>query len=336
MKVSVVGCGNISKCHFAALEKIENVEISSVVDIKQDRADEAAAKYNCKAYYDFMTMLDEDKPDCIHICTPHYLHVDMAVEALNRGINVLCEKPCAISEEGLKKLRLAQLMSPAQYGVCFQNRYNQSSIIAKNLIENETYGKVITARGIVDWCRGEDYYNDDWHGQKKYEGGGVIVNQSIHTLDLMTYLIGKNYRKVTGHVFNDHLRDVIDVEDTVTARFTFDGDVIALFNATTGFGTNSYIIVDIFCEKALVRIEGNDAYVIDQTTNKIERFDVDHGEKGAGEGYWGNGHVPLINDFYDCLMTDRKFPIDAVEGGKSVEQFLAVYKSHETGKEVTF
>ncbi|MBP9988677.1 MAG: Gfo/Idh/MocA family oxidoreductase [Ruminococcus sp.] len=335
MKVSVVGCGNISKCHFAALEKINDVEISSVVDIVPDRADTAAEKYNCKAYYDYLTMLDEDKPDCVHICTPHYLHVDMAVEALNRGINVLCEKPCAISAEGLKKLRLAQLMSQAQYGVCFQNRYNYSTAVVKSIVEKETYGKIKTVRAIVDWERDEEYYSDDWHGQKAKEGGGVGVNQSVHTLDLMTYLIGKKYIKVTGHAFNDHLKDVIEVEDTICARYIFEDGIVALFNATTGFGTNSAIIIDIFFEKALVRIEGDDVYLIKEN-HSLERFEIDHGSKGEGKGYWGNGHLPLINDFYDCLVSDRKFPIDAIEGGKSVEQFLAVYESSETGNEIVF
>ena len=334
MRVSVVGCGNISKCHFNAIEKIKNAEISSVVDIIPERAEEAAKKYNCKAYCDYMTMLNEDAPDCVHICTPHYLHVDMAVEALNRGINVLCEKPCAISSDGLKKLRLAQLMSTAQYGVCFQNRYNQSAIIVKHLIDNEAYGKVITARAFVNWCRDEDYYNDDWHGIKAKEGGGVLVNQAVHTLDLLTYFLNRNIRTVNGHIFNDHLKDIIEVEDTVSARFVFDGGVAALFNATTGYGTDADVLVDIVCEKATVRLEGENAYVI-KNNSSIERFEVEEQSEFIGKKYWGNGHQSLISDFYDCIVTGRKFPVDAVEGGKSVEAFLAVYESAESGKEVT-
>ena len=125
MRVSVVGCGAISRNHLKVLKGLKGTVISSVVDTKKDRADAAAKKYGCKAYYDFDTMLKEDKPDCIHICTPHYLHVPMAVAALEKGIHVLCEKPCAITENELAELRKAQDESSANFGVCYQNRYTQ-------------------------------------------------------------------------------------------------------------------------------------------------------------------------------------------------------------------
>ena len=111
MRVSVVGCGGISRSHLKVLNEMDSVTISSVVDIVREKADSAALEYGCKAYYDYDMMLSEDKPDCVHICTPHYLHVPMAVKALTQGIHVLCEKPCAISAEGLTQLKMAQLLS---------------------------------------------------------------------------------------------------------------------------------------------------------------------------------------------------------------------------------
>ena len=121
------------------------------MDIKKDRADVAAKKYGCKAYYDFETMLKEDKPDCIHICTPHYLHVPMAVTALRKGIHVLCEKPCAISEEGLELLRKAQENSTANFGVCFQNRYIESVATIKDMIEK----KILSKNSTITFGGGE-------------------------------------------------------------------------------------------------------------------------------------------------------------------------------------
>ena len=148
MRVSVVGCGSVSRNHLRVLKGIKNIEISSVTDIKKDRADAAAKKYGCKAYYDFEAMLKEDKPDCIHICTPHFLHVPMAVAALEKGIHVLCEKPCAISEEGLSQLRIAQASSTATFGVCFQNRYIGSVKAVKNLLDKKIYGDILSARAL--------------------------------------------------------------------------------------------------------------------------------------------------------------------------------------------
>lgn len=332
MRVSVVGCGGVSKSHLTALNEMKDITISSVVDIKKDRADAAASEYNCKAYYDFDAMLEDDKPDCVHICTPHYLHVEMSVKALSAGVNVLCEKPCAITAEGLSKIKVAQLMSEAQFGVCFQNRYNESVLLIKELIEKEQYGKILSARALVHWERNEDYYSDDWHGTLSKEGGGVVVNQAIHTHDLLRFLVGKSIRAVTGHVYNDHLKGVIEVEDTVYALFEFDDGVKAIYNATTAFSDNLPVLIDIICEKATLRIEGNNAYVI--TDGETEHLHIADNTGFVGKNYWGKGHSSLISDFYDCLLNGRKFPIDALEGGKAVEEFLAIYKSSETGEKV--
>lgn len=332
MRVSVVGCGMISRNHLRILRNLKGVEITSVVDIKKDRADAAAKKYNCRAYYDFEKMLREDKPDCIHICTPHYLHVPMAVAALERNIHVLCEKPCAISAEGLAALRHAQDNSNATLGICFQNRYNESVRTVKSLIDKKVFGKVEAVRAFVHWSRNENYYSDGWHGTLAKEGGGVTVNQAVHTQDLMRYLAGSNTASVTAHTFNDHLKGVIEVEDTVHAMFTYENGVTALFNATTAFTDNRPVIIDVICSRATLRIEGNSAYVI--MLGKIKKLRTNSKPGFIGKSYWGNGHSSLIRDFYSCIETGRKFPIDAYEGGKAVEEFLAIYKSSETGEKI--
>lgn len=332
MRVSVVGCGGVSQLHLKALSEMESVTISSVVDIVKEKADAAALRYGCTAYYDFDTMLREDKPDSVHICTPHYLHVPMSVKALSEGINVLCEKPCAISQEGLSQLRMAQLLSEAVFGVCFQNRYNESALIVKDLVDREVHGKVEAVRSTVHWFRDADYYSDDWHGTLLKEGGGVAVNQAIHTQDLMRYVSGQKTKCVTGHVFTDHLKDLIEVEDTVHAIFEYENGVKGLYNATTAFSKNLPVIIDIVCEKATLRLEGDNAYVI--IDGDIEQLHLADNTDIIGKNYWGKGHGSLISDFYDCIENDRKFPIDAIEGGKAVEEFLAIFESSEKGDKV--
>ncbi len=332
MRVSVVGCGAVSRNHLRVLKSLKNIEISSVVDIKKDRADAVAKKYGCKVYYDFETMLREDKPDSIHICTPHYLHVPMAVAALSEDIHVLCEKPCAISEGGLMLLRKAQDESKASFGVCFQNRYTEAVTAVKQMLDKKLFGDVTAVRAFVHWKRGEEYYSDDWHGSLEKEGGGVTVNQAIHTQDLMRYLIGSDTASVTAHTFNDHLKGVIEVEDTVNALFTYENGVTALFNATTAFADNLPVMIDIICKRATLRIEGNNAYII--ILGKAKKLHLKNKESFIGKSYWGNGHKALIKDFYNCINEGRKFPIDAYEGGKAVEEFLAVYKSSLSGEAV--
>lgn len=332
MRVSVIGCGNIAQVHLEILDSMEGIEISSVVDIVEEKANKAAEKYGCKAYCDYIRMLEEDRPDAVHICTPHCFHVEMSVAALSRDIHVLCEKPCAMNKEELAKIRMAQLMSTHEYGVCFQNRYNPSVRAVKNALELGRYGAIQGARAVVQWCRNEDYYSDDWHGTLKKEGGGVAINQGIHTQDLLRYLVGSDVSSVVGHVSNDHLKDVIEVEDTAHARFVFMNGIIGLYDATTAFGLNAKPIIDIFCERATLRIEGENAYVIGND-GEIEILSSEK-DIARGKDYWGSGHEALIHDFYGCIATGSRFPIDSQEGGKAVEELSAIYESSASGEEI--
>ncbi|HAX83432.1 MAG TPA: gfo/Idh/MocA family oxidoreductase, partial [Ruminococcaceae bacterium] len=131
---------------------------------------------------------------------------------------------------------------------------------------------------------------------------------------------------------NDHLKDVIEVEDTAHARFVFANGVIGLYDATTAFGLNAKPIIDIFCERATLRVEGDNACVI-KNGGEVEILSSEN-DPARGKDYWGSGHDALIHDFYDCIASGSRFPIDAHEGGKSVEEFSAIYESSESGEEV--
>lgn len=331
MKTAVIGCGNISRCHFNILGKIDGVEIAAVCDIKRERAENAASLHGGEIYTDYIKMLDEVKPDCVHVCTPHYLHGEMAAEALRRGIHVLCEKPCAMNEEGLRLIENALKDSSAQFGVCFQNRYNESVRTVKAILGSGEYGDIVCARASVHWKRELSYYSDDWHGTKDKEGGGVLINQAIHTLDLLRYLLGEDFDYAWGHALNEKFGE-LEVEDTVNIRFETQSGKIAVFNATIGAGMDHPVMIDIVCEKASLRIEGNSAYKIENGV--YEKLYLPEDNAFVGRKYWGNGHEALIPDFYDCLKTGRKFPVGFEEGRKSVKEFLAVYESSQKGEKV--
>ena len=306
MKVAVIGCGGISSMHLRALSDNPDTDIVAVADIKPERADKAAAGYGARAYYDFDELLKNEKLDAIHICTPHYLHTDMAIKALNKGINVLTEKPCSVSADEVEALRKAQEESGKQVGVCFQNRYNNCVLRAKEIIASGALGKILSARTFVTWCRGGDYYSDDWHGTLEKECGGVLINQSIHTLDLIEHLCGK-CRRVTAHVSNDHLKGIIEVED------------------------NASVLMEL--ENGKLRLEGDRLYSVDKNGNITEACEKPEAVY-HGQSYWGVGHSILINDYYDCLKTGRKFDIDAFEGGNAAKLVFACYESSEKGESV--
>ena len=332
MKAAVIGCGNISRLHFKALKEIPGVEIVGAVDIKPERADAKASEYGTKAYYDIDELFENEKVDTVHICTPHYLHTPMAIKAMQNGANVLIEKPCSVLREEIKLLQKAQTDSGKQVAVCFQNRYNSCVQYVKNIIDSGEMGKVTAIRAFVTWARGEDYYSDDWHGTAEKECGGVLINQAIHTVDLIQYLGGK-CRKVTAHVSNDHLKGVIEVEDNASVIMELEGGIKAVLYATTAYAENSDVIVEVTLEGGKMRIEGEKFYLFENDAFVCR--DCGGASEFIGQKYWGAGHSSLINDFYECLETGRKFRIDAFEGGRAAEIVAASYESSSSGESVS-
>ncbi len=332
MKAAVIGCGSVAKMHLEALNENRETEIIAVADIRPERADSAAAQYGARAYYDFDELLKNEKPDCIHICTPHYLHTPMAIKALEAGINVITEKPCSVTAAEAELLCKAQQSSGRQVGVCFQNRYNACVQYVVNTIESGSMGRIKSIRAFVTWDRGADYYSDDWHGTLEKECGGVLINQAIHTVDLIQYF-GGNCKKVTAHVSNDHLKGIIEVEDTASLLMELEGGVTAILYATTAYAENSGVMIELAFEKGTLRLEGEMLFSISgdgKITEILERPDVVH----HGQSYWGASHSSLINDFYDCLETGEKFIIDAFEGGKAAKIVAAAYESSKTDETV--
>ena len=332
MKVAVIGCGNISKMHFIALSENPDIQITAVADIKPERADAAAAEYGAKAYYSFDELLEKEELDAVHICTPHYLHTAMAAKALAKGVNVLTEKPCSATLAEVDALRKAQLLSGKQVGICFQNRYNSCVQYAKNVLDSGDMGKIKAIRAFVTWSRDEDYYSDDWHGTLDKECGGVLINQAIHTVDLVQYFGGK-CKKLTAHVSNDHLKGVIEVEDNASVLMELENGINAMLYATTAYAENSDVFIEILTEKGKLRLEGEKLYAFDEK-GKIAQIECGSEVVYHGESYWGSGHSALINDFYDCLKTGKKFEIDAFEGGHAAKIVAASYQSSASGESI--
>lgn len=325
MKIAIIGCGAICPNHIRAIKQSEN-EICALCDILPDAARAIAERFELgelPIYTDYKEMLDTEKPDVVHICTPHYLHPEMCVEALTRDINVLCEKPIAISYEGIDMIKKALNTTKAQLGVCFQNRYE---VPFKRLKELTADG-VQSATGTVVWKRGADYYNSaEWRGTWEFEGGGVMINQAIHTLDMLMYNCGMP-SSVIAHVSTDTHGDFIEVEDTASARFECEnGTAFHIFATNTATATTSARI-----EAKLA--SGN---VLLVTANMLLNGDtVEFVKSKSGptdKAVWGNGHAALITHFYECLESGEHFPIDLDEASKSIRLILAMYASN--GKKI--
>lgn len=329
MKVALIGCGTIAKTHLDVLKHLGH-SVTALCDRNEDKAKKLCREFglNCDVYTDYKVMLDKAKPDSVHVCTPHYEHAEMSVAALERGINVLCEKPVCINDEQYAQLKEAAEKSSAKIGICFQNRYLETNEKLKSLCETDGAKGIFAA---VPWARDVNYYTEtDWRGRLKTEGGGVMMNQAIHTLDLTLWMLGEPVA-VTGSVSNNHLKGVIDEEDTAEIYIEFKSGAKATFYATTANAFNTPVIISLSTEKGLYTAVGNKVY--DGTGCPVavnEKTDI------IAKDYWGNGHLHLIRDFYDHVARGEDFPVDVVEAYKAVKTALELYASFGTRREIDF
>ncbi len=322
--IAIIGCGAISNNHISFLNEIKNVKIIALCDILTERAQVKKEKYNldCKIYDDYKRMFNENKLDAVHICTPHYLHSEMAIEALKRDINVLLEKPVAVTLKQADDLLRAAEQSSAKICISFQNRYLNRNRTVKELISSGKAGKILHINGEVAWHRTANYYlSSHWRGFKATEGGGVLINQAIHTLDLIHWFAGEVYN-VKAYCDNFHFKDVIDVEDTAYASLTFKNGAKCLFNATNGNYKDNPINIEIACENMLLELKNNDLY-IDGVKQNLHDEAVGY----SGKDYWGIGHYMLFEDFYNKLESGSDMDIDVFEASKVLKTLLAIYDS---------
>lgn len=331
MKTLLVGCGGIAQVHAQALHQLGK-EIVGFADIRPERAQNMAAVYGGRAYASLDDMLANEQADVLHICTPHYLHVPMAVQALEKGLHVLMEKPPAIHQEEESRLLHARDQAKKQVGVCFQNRYNPATVHARNFLQTGELGAVKGARAFVTWKRDEPYYTESgWRGTWKTEGGGVLINQSIHTLDLLCYLLGDPVQ-VSATTANHHLKGVIEVEDSAEAYITFAGGQTALFYATTAHCTDAPVYLQLVCEKGTVTLEGDDLTIVGENGYRTHtHFAPLH---HVGKDCWGASHLMLMQDFYDCVAKGKPFKIPYEEACRTLNLMLGIYESDRTGQAV--
>lgn len=317
MKSAIIGLGMIGSVHTKVLRELFG-EPYAVCDVIEEKFSEYP---NSLHYTDYKAMLDEARPDVVHICTPHYLHAEMIIECLKRDINVLCEKPLCISKAEINAVLEAEKKSSAKLGICMQNRYNAPNVYVKDYLSDK---QIISATGNVVWHRGEKYYNSAaWRGKWATEGGGVLINQALHTLDLMQWINGMP-EYVTASVSNLTLDGIIEVEDTAVALYS--GNSEFSFFATVGSNKDFNVEMTIRTADETIKVFTNSVMI----NEKIISFDKD--DSVYGKLCYGSGHKRLVEDFYDCIATGKDFEINGEEASKVVRLILGVYASQ--GKKV--
>ncbi|MCL2213143.1 MAG: Gfo/Idh/MocA family oxidoreductase [Oscillospiraceae bacterium] len=328
-KAVIIGCGAIAPVHAAAIRASEHAMLYGVCDIIPERMEAISAgggqpQGSPLRFPTLTAVLADPAVDAVHICTPHHLHRDMILACEQAGKAVVIEKPVAISLDELTSLQ--SLSVPAM--TVLQNRYNSAIQRAKELIHSGEMGKVIGIRGSVYWMRDAAYYaSGDWRGKWATEGGGVVINQAIHTLDLLDYL-GGGARSIKGSMDTRALGDCIEVEDTAEATLYFDGGVRGHFFATNANHNNAPIEITISLEHGTLNYRGGKLF--DGDWNLLES---DKSSTG-GESYWGASHRVVIGNFYASLA-GKSATYPTLHGGlRATELALALYQSARSGERV--
>ena len=323
-KVALIGCGVIAPNHINSLLSLENVEICALCDIDKAKALSIAERFSlnsAKIYTDYKVMLNEEKPTSVHIATPHYLHIEMAIYALSKGVNVFLEKPMCISVADITKLKDAEKNSTAKICICFQNRFTSPVIEAMRIINDD--GGAKSAFMTVVWKRSEEYYKSaEWRGKWETEGGGVMINQAIHSLDLLTLFLGKPTSLIATKS-NRHLRGIIEVEDTCEGMINFEGGGRATFYATTASPCDDYTNICITSKNHKVLINLPQLVV-----DGVEISFPDDGEF-IGKRCYGNGHAKLIKLYYQAISNGEKMPVTISDAEYATRIINAAYNSND-------
>lgn len=340
MRFGLIGCGRIAINHIKAVVA-NNLYLQAVCDIVPEHIDILFEKTeydkDTKRYTDYKTMIEEN-PDLelVAIATDSGVHAEIALFCINKGLNVIIEKPMAMSMKDADAIVEAAEKNNVKVSVCHQNRFNVAVQKTRKALETGRFGKISHGSINVRWNRGKQYYDQAlWRG-KWASDGGCLFNQCIHGIDLLRWMMGEHIDSIYA-VTKRQFHDYIECEDLGTAIIKFSNGAVGTVEGTVNvYPQNLEETLYIFGQTGTVKIGGKSTNNID-VWNFADETKEDEKNKGLEEktsNVYGNGHISLYADVIDAIENDRPVYINAIEGRNAVETVLAIYESAATGKPV--
>jgi len=345
--VALIGCGRISFKHIDGfVDNAAKIKLTAVCDSIKSRAEEKASEYqkkipdaNIAVYEDYREMLAKQKPDIVTIATESGKHKEIAVNCLEAGCHVICEKPMALSVKDADKMITTAKKNKRKLAVCFQNRFNAPVQRLRTALDAGRFGKILHGMVQIRWNRNKAYYAEaPWRGTWEQDGG-TLMNQCTHGIDLLQWMMGEDAVRVQAQT--RRFMRPIEAEDFGAAIVEFKNGAVGIIEGTADiFPTNLNETLSIFGEKGSVVIGGlavnkletwrfADANTAGDTEDKV----LNPNEKDPPTVY-GFGHTALFKDFIEAIEADREPLISGESGKKALEIILAIYKSQKTGKPV--
>lgn len=343
MKYALVGCGRIAVNHMKAAINNE-LEIVAVCDILPEKMDGILAKYDLqdkaeiKRYTDYKELVQKEKPELISIATESGNHAEIALYCIENGVNLIIEKPMAMSIEDANKIIDAAEKNNVKVSACHQNRFNVAIQELRKAVESKRFGKLSHGSIHVRWNRDHGYYDQAaWRGTWAQDGG-ALMNQCIHGIDLLRWMMGDEIEEIYGAT-RQQFHNYLEAEDVGMAVIKFKNGAIGTIEGTTNvYPKNLEETLYIFGEKGTVKIGGTSTNNID-VWDFADESEADSKNKGLQEetsNVYGNGHTSLFADVIDAIKNDRKPYVDAVAGRNALEVVLSIYKSQKTGQAVKY
>jgi predicted dehydrogenase len=337
LRFGLLGCGIIGRYHAEAISGTENAVLQAVADVEGSRAGEFSARYGGTAYASLEQMLGDPAVDVVSICTASALHAGQAVATMKSGRHVVVEKPMAIALSQCDEMIRTSRETRKYLAVIFQNRFRPIYREMKSLIDSGRLGTLVSANAELKWYRSQEYYDSGgWRGSWAMDGGGALMNQTIHYVDLLLWLMGpvRAVQAYTGTLTHD-----IETEDVAVAALEFASGALGILQGTTSAYPGLWTRLEVNGEAGALAVQ-NDRFTVRYLADEQ---DVEAGPYGLPEvpmlapekaDFSTGWHQEQICEVIRCIEQDRQPPIDGLEGRRSVELILAAYDSARTHREV--
>ncbi|HAU65923.1 TPA: oxidoreductase [Candidatus Uhrbacteria bacterium] len=340
MKFALIGCGRISPNHISAALS-NNLDIVALCDIIPENIEDKILKFSLPTsigkYTDYHIMLETEKPELVAICTESGKHAQIALDCIEFGCNLIIEKPIALSLSDADKIIAHAKEKGVKVSACHQNRFNKAIQKIKDAVEKKRFGRMFYGTAHIRWNRGYEYYSRaKWRGTWEQDGG-ALMNQCIHNIDLLRWLLGNEIDEVVGMTAKLN-HDYIEAEDFGIALLKFKNGSYGIIEGTTDiYPQNLEETLYLFGEKGTVKAGGNSVNIIEEWRFS-DQLDISDEVKAKYHelppNIYGFGHQPLYADVIDAIKNDRPPYVTAEDGRRALELVLAIYKSAQQGVSV--
>jgi predicted dehydrogenase len=334
--IGIVGGGNISETHTRAAREIEGVEIAAIYGLNQEKSNQLGQRFGGAVYTDFEVFLGHRPMNLVTIGSPSGLHAEQGIAAARHGLHVLVEKPIDINTARADAFIAECERAGVKLGVFFQDRVAPDLVRLKDLIDSGRLGKPILVSARVKWYRPPEYYGESgWRGTRALDGGGALINQGVHTVDLLLWLMGDVIRVQSKAITALHK---IEVEDTLVATLEFSNGAVGTLEATTSAYPGYPRSLELTGSEGTIVVEGDRIVAADlrHPLAELSRNNVEIVHQNATSPVVSDvgGHRRLLEDFIRAIEMNGSPRCNGHEARRSVELVQAIYESSLTDRPV--